>query len=351
MKFLVTGATGFIGGAIARHLLDDGHSVRALVRPESRAKFSVEGSLGRLEIAVGDLTDEASLRGAVEGVDGVFHVAAVYSYWHRDPSATYRVNVDGTERLLKLAKAAGVARVVVTSTVATLKWPGVGKLADETAVATIDDLPGHYKRSKLLAEQAALALNGTGFEVIVTNPTAPFGPGDARPTPTGRVVLEFLNRRFPGYVNTALNVADVDDIAAGHLLAFEKGRPGERYILGSENVTLRGIYDRLSQVTGLRRYPIRVPFALANVVGAFDTLIEGRLLRREPYIPLEGLRVARHPMLVNCTKAVVELGLPTRPAAESLRRSAHWFARHGYTKARIADIATTGNGDEVSADA
>ncbi len=351
MKFLVTGATGFVGGAVTRHLLQAGHSVRALVRPESQNRIPSGNAADRIEPITGDLENQSSLRTAVEGVDGVFHVAAVYSYWHRNPSQTYRVNVDGTERLFRAAKAASVPRVVLTSTVATLKWPGAGKIADESAVASVDDLPGHYKRSKLMAEQTALALSDTGFEVVVTNPTAPFGPGDARPTPTGRIVLEFLNRRFPGYVNTAVNVADIEDVAAGHLLAFEKGKAKERYILGSENLTLREIYDLLASVTRLRRTPIRVPFGFALAIGAVDTLIEGKLLRREPYIPVEGLKVARHPMLVNTQKAVIELGLPTRPATESLLRSATWFASHDYTKATIATPETPQSEDEVNAGA
>ncbi len=345
MKFLVTGATGFVGGAIARKLLSSGHSVRTLVRPQSRAR--AETGLA-VDTVAGDVTDRASVRHAVAGVDGVFHAAAIYSYWSRDASETYRTNVDGTELVFKEAKAAGVPRVVLTSTVATLKWPGKNILADESAVASLEDLPGHYKRSKLMAEQAALALNGHGFEVVVTNPTAPFGPGDARPTPTGRIVLEFLNRRFPGYVDTALNACDVDDVAEGHLQAFSRGRAGERYILGSENLTLRDIYDRLAEITGLRRRPVRVPFALAFAAGMLDTLVESKMLRREPFIPLEGLRVAKHPMLVDCTKAVVELGLPRRQAAAALKRSVDWFVRHGYTNTQVFSTNPRENEDEAS---
>lgn len=331
MKFLVTGATGFVGAAVARRLLQRGHEVRALVRPGSESRLSLDPAM---ELIRGDVTDAASVKEAVRGVTGVFHTAGVYRYWHPDPGDTYRSNVDGTSLVLREAKSEGVGRAVVTSTVATLKWPGKGRIANETAIASVDDLPGHYKRSKLLAEQAALAQNGHGFDVVIVNPTAPFGPGDARPTPTGRIVLEFLNRRFPGYVDTGLNVCDVDDVAEGHVLAFEKGRPGERYILGSENVTLRGIYDLLNQVTGLGRRPVRVPLKFALFAGVLDTLIEGRILRREPLIPTEGLRVARHPMFVDCSKAVIELGLPQRPAAESLRRAACWFTSNGYSSAR-----------------
>ncbi len=344
MKFLVTGATGFVGGAIVRKLVENGHSVRALVRSGSEGRLPSGPSI---EPVVGDVTDRVSLERAVAGVDGVFHVAAVYSFWHRDPSETYRTNVDGTENVLKAAKSAGVRRAVLTSTVATLKWPGKGKLADESSIATTDDLPGHYKRSKLMAEQAALAINGEGFEVVITNPTAPFGPGDSRPTPTGRMVLEFLTKRFPGYVDSGVNACDVEDVAEGHLLAFTKGRPGERYVLGSENVTLRGIYECLTRITGLRRWPVRVPFAVAMAAGAIDSIIEGKLLRREPYVPLEGIRVAKHPMFVDCKKAVLELGLPTRPAIDSLRRSVVWFAKNGYSNVKVRGSDSLDNEDEA----
>ena len=337
MKLLVTGATGFLGGAVVRRLLARGHGVRALARPDSPRAASLHPSV---EVVTGDLTDPPSLERAVAGVEGVFHVAAVYSYWHRDPSEIYRVNVDGTEALLTAAKRAGARRAVFTSTVATLRWPGKGILADESSVASLDDLPGHYKKSKLMAEQAAMALNGGGFEVVVVNPTAPFGPGDSRPTPTGRIVLEFLNKRFPGYVATGVNVCDVDDAAEGHALAFERGRPGERYILGGTgNMSLRQIYETLANVTGLRRRPVRVPFALAFAAGWVDTLVEAKLLRREPFVPLEGLRVARHPLYVTCQKAVAELGLPQRPPAESLIRSARWFDANGYSRAKMPAIS------------
>jgi len=330
--FLVTGATGFIGSAVVRALLADGQRVRALVRPGTPA--SQLDSAG-VEVVRGDLLDAESLRAAVDGVDGVFHVAGAYQYWARDPSVLYRVNVDGTEALLEAARRAGVRRVVHTSTVATLKWPGRNRLADESSVASLDNLPGHYKRSKFLGESKALSFNNPGsFDVVVVNPTAPVGPGDSRPTPTGRIVLEFLRRRFPGYVDTALNICDVDDAAAGHVLAFDRGLAGERYILGSENLTIREIYRLLARVTGMRRTPVRVPYWLAMAAGWVSAGIEGRLLQREPYVPLEGLRVARHPMLADCTKAVRELGLPQRPAAEALERAAGWYVDNGYASPR-----------------
>jgi dihydroflavonol-4-reductase len=341
VKLLVTGATGFLGGALAQLLAERGHQVRALVR-KGRDTERLE-RLG-VEVVRGDLLDGGSLRAAVTGVDGLFHAAAVYSYSFRNTRELYRTNVDSVNSLFGAAKTAGVRRAVFTSTVATFRWPGHGALADEACTARAEDLPGHYKKSKFLGEQAALSYNSPGFEVVVVNPTAPFGPGDARPTPTGRIVLEYLRSRFPGYVYTGMNVCDVEDVAHGHLAAFERGRPGERYILGGmDNLTLAGIYDALRRATGVRRLPVRVPYALAFAAGLIDSVIEGVLLRREPYIPVEGLRVARHPMFVTCRKAISELGLPQRPAVESLERAARWYADNGYTRVRIRAAASAGN--------
>jgi dihydroflavonol-4-reductase len=290
-----------------------------------------------VEAVTGDLTDPASCAEALRGAEGLFHAAAVYSYSARDPTLLYRVNSDAVRTLFDHARRAGVRRAVFTSTVATLKRQVVeGQLATEESVAALGDLPGHYKRSKLLGEQAAQSFNSPGFEVVVVNPTAPFGPGDARPTPTGRIVLEFLRHRFPGYIQTGMNVCDVDDVAAGHVAAFERGRPGERYILGGrDNLSLAAIYAKIGEVTGLKRRPVRIPYALAFAAGAADSVIEGILLRREPYVPIEGLRVARHPMYVDCTKAVKELSLPQRPAEASLERAARWYVDNGHARARI----------------
>lgn len=332
MKLIVTGATGFIGGAVARLLIESGHSVRALVRPVSDASGLERAGV---EVVRGDMLDTASLSAVVRGAEGLFHAAAVYSYSSRQPDKLYQVNADAVHTLFEAARAAGIRRAVYTSTVATLKWPGPGLLADESCAARLDELPGHYKRSKLLGEQAALSFNAPGFEVVVVNPTTPFGPGDARPSPTGRIVVEFLRRRFPGYVQTGMNVCDVDDVARGHLAAFVHGRAGERYILGGrENLSLAEIYRTLAALTGLPRTPVRVPYVLAFAAGAADELMEGVLLRREPYVPIEGLRVARHPMFVNGAKAIKELRLPQRAAAESLERSARWYVDNGHARVR-----------------
>jgi len=339
VKVLVTGATGFVGGAIARALAVKGYGVRALVRP---GRDTEELRDIGVETVEGDLLNQASLAAAVDGVEGVFHAAAVYAYWTANPATLYRSNVNGTKALLNAARRAGVRRAVFTSTVATLRWPGPGRLADERSLASLKELPGHYKRSKWLAEQAALAAARDGLEVVVVNPTAPFGPGDARPTPTGRIVLEFLRHRMPGYVQSGINVVHVSDVAEGHVAAFERGRPGVRYILGNQNLTLAEVYGLLGEVTGLKRRPLRVPYWLAYAAGAADALIEGRLLGREPYVPLEGLRVARHPMYTDCSRAVAELGLPQTPAAEALESAARWYVDHGYVSERTAWRASGG---------
>ena len=332
MRFMVTGATGFIGGAVARRLVESGHQVRALVRP-GRDPSALE--LAGIHSVTGDTSDEAALARGLEGVDGLFNVAGHYAFWARDRSIFYKTNVDGVKTLLTAARKVGVKRVVHTSTVATLKWPGPGRVADETSLAELDDLHGDYKKSKLLGERAALSFNSPDLEVVIVNPTVPLGPGDRRPTPTGRIIVEFLKRRFPGYVNTGLNICDVDDIADAHISAFTSGRPGERYILGGENHSLRGIYNLLKQATGLRRWPVRVPFALALALGTIDDVIEGKLLRREPYIPAEGLHVAKYPMYVDCAKAVRELDLRPRPAIESVVRAARWFTDNGYAATEL----------------
>ena len=337
MKFLVTGATGFIGGALARRLAESGHQVRALVRP-GRDTSALE--LAGVHPVSGDLSDEMALARGLEGVDGLFNVAGHYAFWARDRSIFYRTNVDGVKTLLEVARRVGVKRVVHTSTVATLKWPGPGRVADETGLAELDDLHGDYKKSKLLGERAALSFNASDMEVVIVNPTVPLGPGDRRPTPTGRIIVEFLKRRFPGYVNTGMNICDVDDVADAQISAFTNGRPGERYILGGENHSLRGIYSLLKQATGLKRRPVRVPFALALALGMIDDVVEGKLLRREPYIPAEGLHVAKRPMYVDCAKAVRELNLRPRPAIESVARAVRWFTDNGYAATDLPANAT-----------
>ena len=278
------------------------------------------------ETASGDLADLSLLEKACQGCDGVFHVAAIYSYWSGSQAQEiYRTNVDGTLNIVNAAYKAGVRRVVFTSTVATLKWPGKNRLANETSQAQISDLPGNYKKSKLLGEQAALSMNGQ-IEVVVVNPTAPFGTWDVRPTPTGRIVLNFLNHGRPGYLDTGVNVSDVDCVALGHLKAFTHGRPGERYILGGENMSLKRIYTTLGQITGLKRRPFKFPWLAARLLATIDENVRGRL-GREPVLTTEAIDVAQKPMYVTTSKAEKELGLIPVAGRVGLAKAVDWF-RH-----------------------
>ncbi len=326
MRVLVTGATGFIGGNLARLLADRGYQVRALVRPGSNT-LTIDGTA--VEPVAGDILDRESVRRALQGCRGVFHCAAAYTFWSRDPAQVYRTNVDGTQVVLEAALEAGVDKAVYTSTVSTIGLPAQGLGAEDTPV-TPGGLVGHYKRSKHQAEQVALDLARRGLPLVVVNPTTPVGPWDVRPTPTGKMVLDFMLGRIPAYVNTGMNLVDVADVAAGHVLALERGRAGQRYLLGHRNVTLKEVLEMLQAVCGRRAPRFRAPFWLALGAGYADYLVEGCLLRREPRIPLEGLRVARRPMYVSCQKAVDELGLPQSPVEPALERAVRWFKDHGY---------------------
>ncbi len=321
MRFMVTGASGFIGSAIARQLVDSGHEVRAFIRPFSSIK-PLEGR--SVKIFRGDLSQVDALRKCAEGCDGIFHAAAIYSFWSRTPSRIYEVNVEGSKNVMKAALDTQVKRVVFTSSVATLKWHNNDDIADETNLATVDELPGYYKKSKLLSEQAVIAMNDK-VEVVVVNPSAPFGPWDIRPTPTGRIIMEFLTHRFPMYVDTGMNVCDVDDVADGHISAFHQGKQGERYLLGSENLTLRRIYQNLSDVTGLKRYPVKVPWKLAFFGTFLNEQIRGRLLKQDITASVEAIRIARHAIYISHAKASRDLGYNPRPAKEAIRRGAEWF--------------------------
>ena len=328
MRFMVTGASGFVGNAVARRLLEDRHQVTLLIREGSPISFGVGNSIqGDVRIIRGNLSNTEVLRRSCEGCEGVFHVAAQYTYWTPDPSEIYRTNVDGADNLMKAAIAAGVKRFVFTSTVGTLKPVASGGLTTEEDTAQVGELASHYKKSKLMAEQAILAANGS-IEAVSVNPTAPFGPGDVRPTPTGRIVLQFLRNLFPGYIETGVNVCDVDDVAGGHLAAYFKGSPGERYILGGENMSLRAIYQTLSQITGLKRYFVRFPWAIAYVFALLDESIRGRL-GFEPFITTEALEVAKAPIYVDCSKAIRELGYVPSSAKKALTRSVAWFVNRG----------------------
>jgi dihydroflavonol-4-reductase len=328
MTTLVTGATGFVGSHVARQLVTEGHAVRILIRRTSNLA-ALEGlNVERLE---GDLRDGSSLEHAMRGVRRVFHVAADYRLWTRHPEEIYESNVQGTKGLLEAAKRAGVEKFVYTSTVATIAVPRPGPLPNEETRATVDEMIGHYKRSKFLAEQEAMRSAAEGLPVVIVNPTAPVGPGDWKPTPTGRILLDFLNGKMPAYVDTGLNVVAVEDVAAGHLLAAEKGRIGERYILGARNMTLKQILEALSAITGRPAPRLRLPHAVALAAGYADEWYS-RLAGREPQIPVEGVKMSRHRMFVESTKAERELGYQPSPVEAALERAVRWYEQNGYVR-------------------
>src|SRR5665213_2606114 len=332
---LVTGATGFIGWHVARQLLERGERVRALVRDPARSARALT-ELAGIETVRGDLRDEHSLASAVEGCGTVYHVAADYRLWAPRPEEMYRSNVDGTRSLLAAARKAGVERCVYTSTVGCIGMQ-TGELGSEDAPAGLEEMQGPYKRSKFLAERIALQFAGEGFPVVIVNPTAPVGDHDFRPTPTGKIVVDFLRGAMPAYLDTGLNVVYVGDVAAGHLLAGERGRVGERYILGGENLTLQQIFGKLEEVTGKPAPKVRIPYAVAYAAGVASTGW-ARLTGKEPRAPLDGVRMARKKMWVRHDKAARELGYSARPAVEALRRAAEWFQANGYCE----DLATGG---------
>lgn len=329
MTVLVTGATGFLGSHVARLLVERGERVRVLVRPESAGRVAEALPGNCVEAVLGDLREPASLDRAMQGVDVAYHVAADYRLWARRPADLYDSNVTGTRNLLEAARRANLAKLVYTSTVGTIAVPRGGSLPDETASTSIDGMIGHYKRSKWLAEQEVLRAAGEGLPVVIVNPTTPVGPGDAKPTPTGRIVVDFLNGRMPAYVDSGLNFVPVEDAAAGHLLAAERGRVGERYILGGENLTLKRVLAILSQVSGRRAPFVRLPHAVALGAGYVDAAIS-RVLGREPRIPLEGVRMARHSMFVSDRKARTELGFAPGPVVSALERAVRWYEANGY---------------------
>ncbi|HVC18837.1 MAG TPA: hopanoid-associated sugar epimerase [Vicinamibacterales bacterium] len=326
MTTLVTGATGFVGSELVRQLVARGEQVRVLVRPTARTRV-VDGL--PVETVYGDLRDPASLRDACRGVHRVFHVAADYRLWSPEPQVIYDSNVAGTRHLLAAAGDAGAERIVYTSTVATIAVDRPGGLPDETTEARLDEMIGHYKRSKFMAEQEARLAAARGLPVVIVNPTTPVGPGDWKPTPTGRIIVDFLRGRMPAYIDTGLNLVAVEDVAAGHLLAAERGRVGERYLLGARNMTLREILAALAQITGRRAPRVRLPYAVAFAAGCASEAV-ARLTGREPVVPLDGVRMARHRMFVDCTRATRELGFTPGPVDAALERAVRWYTAHRY---------------------
>jgi dihydroflavonol-4-reductase len=328
MKAFVTGATGFVGSHVARVLAEQGAELRLLVRSDSDTKNIEELKADRV---VGDLRHPESVERGMEGCDTVFHVAADYRLWVHDPEQMYRSNVDGTKAVLEAARKHGVRRVVYTSSVATMGFGRNGHPADENSPVSLEHMIGHYKRSKFMAEQIALeAGKSSGMDVVVVNPTTPVGEQDIKPTPTGRIVVDFLKRRFPAYVDTGLNLVDVDECARGHVAALEKGRSGERYILGGENLTLKEILDKLAAITGLPSPHVEVPYLVALMAGVVDEVVTGRVLRREPRATIEAVRMSRKKMFVTSAKAERELGWKVIPVDDALRRAVDWFRAHRY---------------------
>jgi dihydroflavonol-4-reductase len=323
---LVTGGTGFVGSHVVRALLARGGAVRCLVRAGSRRE-NLEGL--PVEIAVGDLTDAASLVPALSGVRTLYHVAADYRLWARNPNELYRANAGGTDNVLAAAGAAGVERVVYTSSVAALGLTHDGSPADETTPVERSRIIGHYKKSKYDAERVALSWAARGLPVVIVNPSTPVGEGDIKPTPTGQLVVDFLNRRMPAYVDTGLNLVDVRDVAAGHLAAAEKGRVGERYILGNRDMTLREILETLARLTGLPAPRVRLPHWIPLAAAAVATGA-ARVTGRPPRVSLESVRMSTHRMFFDAGKAVRELGLPQTPVEEALSRAVAWFRERGY---------------------
>jgi dihydroflavonol-4-reductase len=326
MKALVTGATGFVGGAVARALVRAGVDVRVLARPESHL-HNLEGLT--VERVVGDLRDPASLRQSLTGCQQLYHVAAHYALWAKDPNIFYDINVTGTRNVMEAASAAGIQRTVYCSTIGAIGLPPGGGLGTEDTPVALDQMAGHYKRSKFLAEQEVLKLAQKGFPVVIVNPSAPVGTGDVRPTPTGQVIIDFMKGRMPAYIETGMNIVDVDDVAAGHLLAMQKGRQGERYILGCKNLMLREVFGILARLTGITAPSIKIP-RLAILPLAYANQWLANLTGRPPRIPLEGVKMAKYKMHYDCSKAIRELGIPQTPPEIALEKAVRWFRDHQY---------------------
>lgn len=330
MRVFVTGATGFVGSHVARRLADEGAQLRLLTRATSNLA-NLEGIAA--DTVVGDLLRPEGLRSAIRGCDALMHVAADYRLWVRDPKIMFGANVDGTWALLRMARQEGVARCVYTSSVATMGFTSHGTIVDETTPVSIDDMIGHYKRSKFMAEQVALEAARAGQQVIILNPTTPIGSQDVKPTPTGRIVVDFLNRKFPAYVDTGLNLVDVGEVARTHCAALTVGRAGERYILGGENLTLKQILDKMSAITGLPSPTMKVPHGVAMMFAFFDEMVTGRILGREPRATVEAVRMGKKKMFASSAKAQRELGFRVVPVYEALRSAIEWFRAHGYAPA------------------
>jgi dihydroflavonol-4-reductase len=326
MKVLVTGATGFVGGAVTRTLVKSGAEVRVLSRGGADLRNLAGLSVERTD---GDLRDRHSLRQALAGCRQLYHVAAHYALWAKDPSIFYDINVTGTKTLLEMARETGIERIVYCSTIGAIGLPPGGGLGSEETPVSIDQMAGHYKRSKYLAEQEVLKLAGEGLPVVIVNPSAPVGEADIKPTPTGQIIVDFMKGRMPAYIETGMNLIDVDDVAQGHVLAMQKGRTGERYILGNKNLLLNEVFQILSRLTGVKAPTIKLPRA-AVLPMAYANQWISNITGRPPRIPLEGVKMAKYKMHYDSSKAIRELGLPQTPVEVALEKAVRWFRSHGY---------------------
>jgi len=330
MKVFLTGATGFVGSHVARAYTAQNAELRLLTRKTS-SLTAIEGLPA--EVVVGDLRQPESLRSAIRGCDALVHVAADYRLWVRDPQEMYAANVDGTREMLRIAREEGVSKVVYTSSVATMGFKADGTIVNEETSVALSDMIGHYKRSKFLGELEAIQAAKAGQHVMVLNPTTPIGPGDAKPTPTGRIIVDFLNKKFPAYVDTGLNLVDVTEVARMHVVALERGTPGERYILGGENLTLKQILDRMSAITGLPSPKMKVPHAVAMAFAFFDETLTGKIRGKEPRATVEAVRMGKKMMFASSKKAERDLGFQVLPVYPALRAAIDWFVAHGYAPA------------------
>jgi dihydroflavonol-4-reductase len=331
MKIFVTGATGFVGHHVAKALAAEGADLRLLTRKSSNLA-NLEGIKG--DTFVGDLADPESIKNALRGMDAVVHVAADYRLWIPAPAAMYKANVEGTRELLRLAREAGVRRFVYTSSVATMHFRTDGIVINEDTPVTLGDMVGHYKRSKFLAEQEAIKAAQSGQQVMILNPTTPIGPNDRKPTPTGRIFVDFLNGKFPAYMDTGLNLVDVSEVARAHVLALTQGTAGRRYILGGENLTLKQILDKMSAITGIPSPSVKIPFAVAATYAFFEEWITGRIRGREPRATLEEVRMGRKKMFASSARAQAELGFRILPIYPAMRAAIDWFGSNGYAPAQ-----------------
>ena len=326
MKVLVTGATGFVGGAVARALVERDIDVRIMARAGSNLQ-NLQGLPH--ELIEGDLRDQVSLRKALSGCRQLYHVAAHYALWAKDPSIFYDVNVTGTKNLMEAARDVGTERIVYCSTIGAIGLPPEGGLGTEETPISLEQMTGHYKRSKYLAEQEVFKLAKAGLPVVIVNPSAPVGVGDVKPTPTGQIIIDFMKGRMPAYIETGMNIVDVEDVATGHLLAMEKGRIGERYILGNKNLMLHEVLEILSRLTGVKAPTIKLPRLAILPLAYFNQWI-ANFTGQSPRIPLAGVKMAKYKMHYDCSKAIRELGIPQTPPEVALGKAVQWFRSHGY---------------------